>query len=97
MNFGLAGFGAALGERRGCRDPGEVEFSPVEQFPLDFFSGSQTDGGGQRQGEVDVEPGLLAFRPDGLNFQGIGGGVFFSFRSVFLACRALVYRLASIL
>ena len=36
--------------------------------PLDLFAGLQADCGRQGQGKIDVEPGLLAFGADGLNF-----------------------------
>jgi hypothetical protein len=50
-----------------------VQFTAVEQLPLDFFAGLQADGGGERQREVDVESGLLALGADGLNFERIIG------------------------
>ena len=49
-----------------------MEFTPVEQLPLDFFSRFQADGGGQGQGEADVEAGVLSARPNRLDAQGIG-------------------------
>ena len=64
---------AALGCPLSGLEPGQlgsyqVQFRAIEQFPLDFFTGLQADGRRQRQGKIDVEPGLLAFGADGLNF-----------------------------
>lgn len=46
----------------------EVKFLAVEEFPLDLLSSLQADGGGQRQGEIDVQPRLLTLGSDGLHF-----------------------------
>ena len=46
----------------------QVEFLSGEQFPLDFLARFQSDSSGQRQGKIHVQPGLLAFGTDGLNF-----------------------------
>ena len=54
----LAGSGFG-GWRRGLRTE-EVKFAAIEQLPLDRFSRFQADGGGQSQGEADVEPGVLS-------------------------------------
>jgi hypothetical protein len=50
-----------------------MEFSPFEEFPLHFLSGFQSDGGGQGEREVDIEPGILAAGADGLDADGKGG------------------------
>jgi hypothetical protein len=67
------GGGALTGGRRGRGEADEVEFIAVEQFPLDRVAGVEADGGGQRDGDVDVEFGAVALRADGLDFQGIVG------------------------
>jgi hypothetical protein len=46
----------------------EAEFGSVEQLPVDFFASRQADGGGQGDGQVDVEALFCAFGADGLNF-----------------------------
>lgn len=69
--------GGALGQGRHRGKAHEMEFAALEQFPLDFVPGLQTDGGGQGQGKAHVEPGLLPARTDGLDFEGIGDGHFF--------------------
>jgi hypothetical protein len=43
-----------------------MQLTPVEQFPLDFFAGLQTDGGCQSQREAHVESGFLSARADRL-------------------------------
>lgn len=48
-----------------------MEFAAIQQFPLDFIAGLQTDRGGQGQGEADVEPGSLTTGTNGLNAQGV--------------------------
>jgi hypothetical protein len=35
---------------------------------MDLFAGLQADCRSQGQGKIDIEPGLLAFGADGLNF-----------------------------
>jgi hypothetical protein len=57
--------------RGGCVAAGEMEFAAIQQFPLHLFACFETDGGRQRQREIDVEARLLAFGADGLNFQRI--------------------------
>ena len=49
----------------------EAQFAAVEQDPVDFFASGQADGGGQRDGQVDVEALFCAFGANGLNFQGV--------------------------
>lgn len=49
----------------------QVQFSSIQQFPLDLFPGLQTDGRGQRDGKVNVEFGFLSLGPDGLDFERI--------------------------
>jgi len=38
---------------------GQMEFAPVQQFPLDVIPRFQADGGGQGEGKAHVQPGLL--------------------------------------
>lgn len=52
----------------------EVEFSAVQEFPLDLFAWLQADGGRQGQGEAHIEPRVLATGADDLDAQGIGDG-----------------------
>jgi hypothetical protein len=49
-------------------EPNQVKFAPVQQFPLDGFTGLHSDGGSQGDGEVDVEPGGGALGANGLHF-----------------------------
>jgi len=58
---------AGTGKRR--IDSDQVEFSPIQEFPLDLFPRLQADGGGQRDWEIDVELGFLSFGADGLHFE----------------------------
>ena len=37
-----------------------MKFTAVEQLPFDFFTALQSDGGGQRNRDVDVKPDLHA-------------------------------------
>jgi hypothetical protein len=57
------------------RDTGadQVQFTAVEQLPLDFFASLQANGSRERQREINVESGLLALGSDGLNFERIIG------------------------
>ena len=57
----------------------KLKFAPVEQFPLDLFTGFQADGGGQCQREAHVEPWVLSARTDGLDAQWEGCLHFFRF------------------
>jgi len=50
-----------------------MQFPPIQQLPLNVIAGVEADGRGQGQWKTDVEPGLLALRADGLDFQRIGG------------------------
>ena len=56
---------------RGCVGAPQAEFASAEEFPLDFFSGLQADGSGQRHGDVDIGPRLLPLGADCLNFDRI--------------------------
>ena len=47
----------------------QVQFTPVEQFPLDLFTRFQADGGRQRQGKAHVEPGVLSARTNRLSIE----------------------------
>jgi hypothetical protein len=69
----------------GWRDiqPKQVEFAPLQQFPLDVIPRVEADGRRQGQGKTHVEPGLLAFGADRLDFQGIGRFHFFQKSSCF--------------
>ena len=66
--FADSGFGC----RRRCLRAEEVEFTAIEQLPLDLFSRGQADSGGQGQGEAHIEPGVLSARPNRLDPQRIG-------------------------
>ena len=62
----------ALGGRRRRVQAHQVQFAPVQQFPLDLVAGLEANGGGQGQWKTHVEPGLLSFGADGLDLQRIG-------------------------
>jgi len=47
----------------------QVQFASVQQFPLDGFTGFQSDGRGQGQRNVDIKSRLLAFGTNRLHFQ----------------------------
>jgi hypothetical protein len=67
--LGALGLGSALfrrGFRRGEAD--QMQFAAVEQFPLDGFAGLESDGGSQRDGEVDVETRRSALGSNRLHF-----------------------------
>jgi hypothetical protein len=68
----LLGLGFGGGRRRGQAH--QVEFTPIEQFPLHLITGLQADGRSQGQGKADVEAGSLATGTDRLDTQRIGHG-----------------------
>jgi hypothetical protein len=51
----------------------QVQFSAIEQLPLDGFTGLQTNGSGQCQRKTDIQAWLLAARADDLDLQWVGG------------------------
>ena len=51
--------------------PDQMEFSPIQQLPFDFFARLQPNGGGQWNGKIDVEFGFLPFGTNGLHFERI--------------------------
>jgi len=69
--------GPAFGRGRRRAQAHQVQFSSVQQFPLDAVAGVEADGGGQGQGKTHVEPGLLSPRSNGLDFQRVGGRLHF--------------------
>ena len=62
----------------------QMEFSAIEQFPLNGFTWLDADGGGEGQRKADVETRLLALGTAGLNFDGISGLHFFWSLCIFL-------------
>lgn len=72
----LLGFGFCLGPEWRDFVSDQMQFAPIQQFPLDFFAWFQADGRGQRQRKIDVETGLLFAGTNGLNFQWIECGHF---------------------
>ena len=50
-----------------------MEFTAIEQFPLNGFPWLDADGGSECQRKADVETRLLALGTAGLNFDGISG------------------------
>jgi len=50
-----------------------MEFSTIEEFPLDGFAWLDADGGGQGQRKAYVETRLLALGTAGLDFDGVSG------------------------
>jgi hypothetical protein len=50
----------------------QMEFTPIQKFPLNLFPGFQPDGRRQGQWKAHIESGVLAARADGLNTQRIG-------------------------
>jgi hypothetical protein len=49
-------------------EPHQMEFAAVEQFPLNGFTGLETDGGRERDGEVNIEAGRGPLSSNGLYF-----------------------------
>jgi len=64
-------WGAVGGEWGRGVHANQMQFATVEQFPLDLVARLQADGGGQREGEIDVEARLLSLGTDGLDFERI--------------------------
>jgi len=52
-----------------------MEFASVQEFPLDELAALEADGGGQSQGDGDVEAGFLGGGADDLDFDGIVSGI----------------------
>ena len=50
----------------------QMQFTAVEEFPLDLFARLQADSGRQGQREADIEPGILSARTDRLHTQRVG-------------------------
>lgn len=91
LSSGFCGRGDALTRlRRGYFLAHEMEFSTIQQLPGDLLPGVESDGGGQRQRKINVEPGLLLSASDGLNFERI----FCGRRHFFLFFHSLGYSLA---
>ena len=67
MRLGTPG-SPLFGGRLGRLQADQVEFAAVEQFPLDGFASLHSDGGSQRDGEVDLKPGRGALGANGLDF-----------------------------
>lgn len=80
--------GAALGGRSRRLQTNQMQFPPVQQFPLHGFARFEPNRHGQCQGKADIEPGLLAFGSDCLHSQRI-----FRCHTAFFACvqRASLY------
>ena len=66
-----------LGHRSRRAESDQVQFAPIQQFPLHLITGMEADGGGQGQRKTHIQPGLLSLRTNRLNFQGIGRRHFF--------------------
>ena len=49
----------------------QVQLAAVQQFPLHLFSGLQSEGGHQRQRDVDMEARGLVLGTNGLYFYSI--------------------------
>ena len=68
----VSGFGDTLARSRWGRILShQVEFSAIQQLPLDLFTGFKANSGGQRDWKVDVELWILVFWPNRLHFQRI--------------------------
>ena len=70
--FRPAGLGGGLHARGdGLGKAFHLKGSAVEQGPVDLFAGFETDGCGERQRHIDIQPGVAPFRADRLHGDGI--------------------------
>ena len=51
----------------------QMQFSAVQEFPLNLVAWFEADGGGQSHGKADIESLILALGTNGLNAQGVSG------------------------